>query len=163
MMRAGSPFSAAWRPWPTAVPSYVTCPPVRAKRWVVYANAPFAGPEAMLAYLSRYTHRVAIPNGRLIGFDEAWVTFRYKDYRRGGAERQRVMTLAADESSDASCSTSCRAASRRIRHYGLLAGATRKASLVLARHLLAAAPPPTMTRRKSRPTRVRRVPAAVGA
>ena len=67
--------------------------PVRKKRWVVYAKPPFAGPEAVLAYLSRYTHRVAISNRRLIAFDEAGVTFRYKDYRRDGADRQQVMTL----------------------------------------------------------------------
>ena len=60
---------------------------VRKKRWVVYAKAPFAGPEAVLAYLSRYTHRVAISNRRLIAFDKSGVTFRYKDYRRDGAER----------------------------------------------------------------------------
>src|SRR5690606_14589765 len=71
--------------------------PVRRKRWVVYAKAPFAGPEAVLAYLSRYTHRVAISNSRLIAFDGNEVTFRYKDYRRSGANRQQVMTLAADE------------------------------------------------------------------
>ena len=69
--------------------------PVRKKRWVVYAKPPFTGPEAVLAYLSRYTHRVAISNRRLIAFDETGVTFRYKDYRRDGPERQRVMTLAA--------------------------------------------------------------------
>ena len=71
--------------------------PVRKKRWVVYAKAPFAGPAAVLAYLSRYTHRVAISNRRLISFDEAGVTLRFKDYRRDGAERQQVMTLATDE------------------------------------------------------------------
>ena len=71
--------------------------PVRKKRWVVYAKPPFAGPEAVLAYLSRYTHRVAISNSRLLRYDEDGVTFRYKDYRRGGADRQQVMTLAADE------------------------------------------------------------------
>ena len=71
--------------------------PVRKKRWVVYAKAPFAGPEAVLAYLSRYTHRVAISNSRLLGFDGNEVTFRYKDYRRADANRQQVMTLAADE------------------------------------------------------------------
>lgn len=71
--------------------------PVRKKRWVVYAKAPFAGPEAVLAYLSRYTHRVAISNRRLIAFDETGVTFRYKDYRRDGCDRQQVMTLAVDE------------------------------------------------------------------
>lgn len=58
---------------------------------------PFAGPEAVLAYLARYTHRVAISNSRLLRFDEAGVTFRYKDYRRDGADRQQVMTLPADE------------------------------------------------------------------
>jgi len=71
--------------------------PVRKKRWVVYAKPPFAGPQAVLAYLSRYTHRVAISNRRLIGFDGVDVTFRYKNYRRSGAERQQIMTLAADE------------------------------------------------------------------
>lgn len=55
--------------------------PVRKKRWVVYAKAPFAGPQAVLAYLSRYTHRVAISNSRLIRFDKDSITFRYKDYR----------------------------------------------------------------------------------
>ena len=70
--------------------------PVRKERWVVYAKAPFAGPEAVLAYLSRYTHRVAISNSRLIAFDERGVTFSYKDYRRDGADRQQIMTLAAD-------------------------------------------------------------------
>ncbi len=71
--------------------------PLRKKRWVVYAKPPFAGPEAVLAYLSRYTHRVAISNRRLITCDETSVTFRYKDYRRNGPNRQQVMTLAADE------------------------------------------------------------------
>jgi hypothetical protein len=83
--------------------------PVRAKRWVVGAcprtgqrpdpgaKAPFAGPEAVLAYLARYTHRVAISNSRLIAHDAEAVTFRYKDYRRDGTDRQQVMTLGLDE------------------------------------------------------------------
>jgi len=71
--------------------------PVRKKRWVVYAKPPFAGPEAVLAYLARYTHRVAISNRRLIAFHEAGVTFRYKDYRRNGPERQQAMTLDTHE------------------------------------------------------------------
>jgi hypothetical protein len=71
--------------------------PVRKKRWVVYAKPPFTGPEPVLAYLSRYTHRVAISSRRLIAFDETGVTFRYKDYRLDGPERQRVMTLAPHE------------------------------------------------------------------
>src|ERR1700688_260054 len=70
---------------------------VRNQRWVVYAKPPFAGPEAVFAYLSRYTHRVANSNRRRLAFDETGVTFRYKDYRRDGADRHRVMTLDADE------------------------------------------------------------------
>jgi hypothetical protein len=116
--------------------------PVRKQRWVVYAKAPFAGPEAVLAYLSRYTHRVAISNSRLIGFDEGGVTFRYKDYRRSGADRQQVMTLAADEFIRRFLLHALPKRFHRIRHYGLLAGATHKANIALARMLLAVAPPP---------------------
>jgi hypothetical protein len=71
--------------------------PLRRKNWFVYAKPPFAGPEAVLAYLARYTHRVAISNSRLVSLDERGVTFRYKDYRRNGRQRFRTMTLAADE------------------------------------------------------------------
>jgi Putative transposase/Transposase zinc-binding domain len=113
--------------------------PVRKKRWVVYAKPPFAGPEAVLAYLSRYTHRVAISNRRLLAFDEAAVTFRYKDYRRDGADRQQVMTLAADEFIRRFLLHVLPRGFHRIRHYGLLAGTARKASLALARDLLAVA------------------------
>ncbi|GLS24285.1 IS91 family transposase [Labrys miyagiensis] len=116
--------------------------PVRKKRWVVYAKAPFAGPEAVLAYLSRYTHRVAISNSRLIAFDESGVTFRYKDYRRDGADRQQVMTLATDEFIRRFLLHVLPRGFHRIRHYGLLAGSARKAGLVRARELLNAAPPP---------------------
>jgi hypothetical protein len=115
--------------------------PVRQKRWVVYAKAPFAGPEAVLAYLSRYTHRVAISNSRLLRFDETGVTFRYKDYRRTGADRQQVMTLGADEFICRFLLHTLPKGFHRIRHYGLLAGATRKAHLERARELLGAAPP----------------------
>ena len=62
--------------------------PLRRAEWVVYAKRPFGGPQAVLAYLSRYTHRVAISNSRLLRFDQTGVTFRYKDYRQGGADRQ---------------------------------------------------------------------------
>ncbi len=116
--------------------------PVRKKRWVVYAKPPFSGPEAVLAYLSRYTHRVAISNRRLISFDESGVTFRYKDYRRDGADRQRVMTLAPHEFIRRFLLHVLPRGFHRIRHYGLLAGATRKASIARARELLAVAPPP---------------------
>jgi hypothetical protein len=115
--------------------------PVRKKRWVVYAKPPFAGPEAVLAYLSRYTHRVAISNSRLLRFDEDGVTFRYKDYRRSGADRQQVMTLAADEFIRRFLLHDLPKGFHRIRHYGLLASGTRKDKLERARQLLAVAPP----------------------
>ena len=114
--------------------------PVRKKRWVVYAKPPFAGPETVLAYLSHYTHRVAISNSRLLRFDETGVTFRFKDYRRGGADRQQVMTLAADEFIRRFLLHVLPKGFHRIRHYGLLAGATRKAHLERARELLGIVP-----------------------
>ncbi|MER9871131.1 IS91 family transposase [Mesorhizobium sp. M0136] len=115
--------------------------PVRKKRWVVYAKAPFAGPEAVLAYLSRYTHRVAISNSRLIRLDESGVTFRYKDYRREGADRQQLMTLGPDEFIRRFLLHVLPKGFHRIRHCGLLAGSARKASLALARELLNVAAP----------------------
>ena len=115
--------------------------PVRKKRWVVYAKAPFAGPEAVLAYLSRYTHRVAISNRRLISFDEAGVTLRFKDYRRDGAERQQVMTLATDEFIRRFLIHVLPRGFHRIRHYGLLASSTHKDAMALARRLLGVAAP----------------------
>jgi hypothetical protein len=96
---------------------------------------------ARRAYLSRYTHRVAISNSRLIVFDEDGVTFRYKDYRRPGAERQRVMTLAPDEFIRRFLLHVLPRGFHRIRHYGLLAGSARKVSLALARELLNVATP----------------------
>jgi hypothetical protein len=116
--------------------------PVRKKRWVVYAKAPFAGPEAVLAYLSRYTHRVAISNRRLISFDEAGVTLRFKDYRRDGPERQRVMTLSTDEFIRRFLTHVLPRGFHRIRHYGLLASSSRKTNLARARALLEVAAPP---------------------
>jgi hypothetical protein len=116
--------------------------PVRRKRWIVYAKPPFAGPEAVLAYLSRYTHRVAISNSRLIAFDKTDVTFRYKNYRRDGCDRQQVMTLAVDEFIRRFLLHVLPRGFHRIRHYGLLAGSSRKTSIARARELLNAAPPP---------------------
>jgi hypothetical protein len=103
--------------------------PVRKKPWVVYAKPPFAGPEAVLAYLSRYTHRVGISNRRLLAFDKTGVTFRYKDYRRHDADRQRVMTLGTDEFIRRFLLHVLPRGFHRIRHYGLLASSARKASL----------------------------------
>jgi hypothetical protein len=115
--------------------------PVRKRRWVVYAKPPFAGPEAVLAYLSRYTHRVAISNRRLIAFDPSGVTFRYKNYRRNGLERQQVMKLATHEFIRRFLLHVLPCGFHRIRHYGLLAASSRMASLDRARALLAVAPP----------------------
>jgi hypothetical protein len=107
---------------------------------VVYAKAPFTGPEAVLAYLSRYTHRVAISDHRLIAYDETGVTFRYKDYRCDGPERQRVMTLAPHEFIRRFLLHVLPHGFHRIRHYGLLASSLRKADIARARELLAVTP-----------------------
>ena len=115
--------------------------PLRRKQWVVYAKPPFSGPEAVLAYLSQYTHRVAISNRRLIAFDETGVTFRYKDYRRDGDDRQRTMTLSADEFIRRFLLHVLPKGFHRIRHYGLLASAGRKANVARARELLVALAP----------------------
>src|SRR5207247_8090496 len=71
--------------------------PLRRAEWVVYAKRPFGGPQAVLAYLSRYTHRVAISNSRLIASDSNGVTFKWKDYRAEGRKRYKAMTLATGE------------------------------------------------------------------
>jgi hypothetical protein len=113
---------------------------LRKKNWVVYAKPPFGGPEAVLAYLARYTHRVAISNRRLIALDESGVTFRYKDYRRDGAARYRTMTLAADEFIRRFLLHVLPKGFHRIRHYGLLASASRKANVARVRALLAVPP-----------------------
>jgi hypothetical protein len=115
--------------------------PVRKKRWVVYAKAPFAGPQAVLAYLSRYTHRVAISNRRLLAYDECGVMFRYKDDRRDGAERQQVMSLATDEFIRRFLIHVLPRGFHRIRHYGLLASSRHKDAMALARKLLGVAAP----------------------
>src|SRR5690349_14308284 len=116
--------------------------PVRSKRWAVYAKSPFAGTQAVLAYLSRYTHRVAISNRRLLTFNEVGVTFRYKDYRRNGADRQQLMTLSVDEFIRRFLLHVLPRGFHRIRHYGLLSASACRADLARARELLAVAPPP---------------------
>jgi hypothetical protein len=112
--------------------------PLRRKNWFVYAKPPFAGPEAVLAYLARYTHRVAISNSRLIALDERGVTFRYKNYRRDGRARYRTMTLAPDEFFRRFLLHVLPKGFHRIRHYGLLASAGCKANIAHARELIAA-------------------------
>jgi predicted RNA-binding Zn-ribbon protein involved in translation (DUF1610 family) len=110
--------------------------PLRQCEWVVYAKRPFAGPEAVLAYLSRYTHRVAIANSRLLALDEQGVTFKWKDYRAKGHRQHKTMTLAPDEFIRRFLLHVLPAGLHRIRHYGLFANTTRKDSLARARELL---------------------------
>ena len=119
-----------------------TLSPMRVRKWVVYAKPPFGGPEAVLADLSRTTHRVAISNRRLISLDEAGVTFRYKDYRRDGDARHRTMTLSADEFIRRFLVHVLLKGFHRIRHYGLLATGSRRANITRARDMLAAPAPP---------------------
>src|SRR5690349_14998530 len=115
--------------------------PLRRKNWFVYAKPPFAGPEAVLAYLARYTHRVTIANSRLLALDERGVTFRYKDYRRDGQARYRTMTLAADEFIRRFLLHVLPRGFHRIRHYGLLASAGCKANIARAKELMGAPMP----------------------
>jgi hypothetical protein len=108
--------------------------------WVVYAKRPFAGPAAVLAYLSRYTHRVAISNSRLISMDETGVTFRWKDYRATGKTRHKTMTLESDEFMRRFLLHVLPSGFHRIRHYGLIANNARKENLARARELLQVVP-----------------------
>ena len=117
--------------------------PLRTKNWFVYAKPPFAGPEAVLAYLARYTHRVAISNSRLLALDERGVTFRYKDYRRNGRARYRTMTLMSDEFIRRFLLHILPKGFHRIRHYGLLASATCRTNIARARELIAMPVPVT--------------------
>jgi hypothetical protein len=110
--------------------------PLRSCEWVTYAKRPFAGPEAVLAYLSRYTHRVAISNRRLVAMDENGVRFRWKDYRAKGRTRQKTMTLAPGEFMRRFLLHVLPCGFHRIRHYGLLANAGRREWLAKARALL---------------------------
>ena len=116
--------------------------PLRRKNWFVYAKRPFAGPKAVLAYLSRYTHRVAISNARLIAHDGRGVTFHYKDYRADGLAQRKVMTLATDEFIRRFMLHILPKGFHRIRHYGLFANTGRAAHIARLRELLGCALPP---------------------
>jgi hypothetical protein len=112
--------------------------PLRNIEWIVYAKRPFAGPEQVLAYLARYTHRVAISNHRLTAIDDERVTFTWRDYRDGA--RTKPMSLAADEFIRRFLLHVLPDGFQRIRHYGFLANGHRRAKLALIRKLLPAAP-----------------------
>jgi hypothetical protein len=136
---------------------------LRKLAWVVYAKPPFAGPEAVVKYLGRYTHRIAIANSRLLSIEDGKVTFRWKDYAAGNAER--VMELEACEFLRRFLQHVLPRSFQRIRHVGLLANRRRREALALCRGLLAAeaspepasvsAPPspdpPTSARRDGEP------------
>ena len=119
--------------------------PLRHCEWVVYAKRPFTGPDAVLAYLSRYTHRVAIANSRLIALDEQGVTFKWKDYRAKERVRHKTMTLAPDEFMRRFLLHVLPSGFHRIRHYGLIANTTRKDNLMRARELLTNSKPEDAT------------------
>jgi hypothetical protein len=112
--------------------------PLRRCEWVVYAKRPFAGPQAVLAYLARYTHRVAISNSRLSALEEARVAFKWKDYRIKGRDRLKTMTLDAAEFIRRFLLHVLPSGFHRIRHYGLFGGTVRAHNIERARQLLVA-------------------------
>src|SRR5207244_812350 len=122
---------AAFKAWLAAL---------RKPEWVVYAKRPFGGPDAVLAYLSRYTHRIAIANSRLVAFDGERVTFKWKDYRAKGDARYKLMTLDPDEFIRRFLIHVLPDGFHRIRHYGLFANGGRAENLARARQLLAVQP-----------------------
>ena len=109
----------------------------RRRRWVVYAKQPFAGPEQVLAYLARYTHRIAISNSRITAFDGQRVTFKVKDYRKAGADRYGSMTLSASEFMRRFLIHVLPSGFHRIRHVGFLANTQRAKLVARAREVLA--------------------------
>src|SRR6516165_2095565 len=111
--------------------------------WVVYAKKPFAGPKQVLAYLARYTHRVAIANSRLLDLDETHVSFRWKDYRESGAHKSKVMRLDVGEFMRRFLLHVLPSRFHRIRHYGLFANGHRADKLTLCRHVLDVPSAPT--------------------
>jgi hypothetical protein len=117
--------------------------PLRKTRWFVYSKRPFAGPKAVLAYLSRYTHRVAISNRRLIAFDGQRVTFKVKDYRIEGPGRYTTMTLDVGEFIRRFLIHVLPKGFHRIRHYGLFAGSNRAETIETVREFLNLIPPET--------------------
>ncbi len=123
--------------------------PLRKTRWFVYCKRPFAGPDAVLAYLSRYTHRVAISNSRLIAADDNRVTFKVKDYRIDGPDRYKTMTLDTSEFIRRFLIHVLPTGFHRIRHYGLFANGSRAEALARARELLAAAARSNATREQA--------------
>jgi Putative transposase len=111
--------------------------PLRDSEWVVYCKRPFGGPEEVLRYLARYTHRVAISNRRLVSLNDKGVTFKWKDYRIEGPDRYKVMTLDTHEFIRRFLMHVLPQGFHRIRQYGLLNNAARARNIARARELLA--------------------------
>jgi hypothetical protein len=128
---------------------------LRGSEWVVYAKRPFAGPDAVLAYLSRYMHRVAISNRRLVALDERGVSFRWKDYRTKGRTRHKTMTLSPEEFMRRFLLHVLPDGFHRIRHYGLLANVRRRENLARVRSLLAVSSPVAAAKQPEDATRPR--------
>ena len=126
--------------------------PLRKTEWVVYAKAPFGGPEAVLAYLSRYTHRIAISNSRLISADASTVAFKWKDYRAKSRDRQKIMRLATAEFIRRFLSHVLPRGFHRIRHYGIFANANRVSNITRIRDLLGTKPPQAQPNTKTNNT-----------
>ena len=120
-----------------------TIAPLRRAEWIVYAKKPFSGPEQVLAYLSRYTHRIAIANSRLVGLDDRQVAFTWRDYAHGSTKK--IMRLDAHEFIRRFLLHVLPDGFQRIRHYGFLANGQRNAKLAVIRKLLAVVAPATPT------------------
>jgi putative transposase len=124
--------------------------PLRKIEWVVYTKNPFAGPKQVLRYLSRYTHRVAISNRRLLSTDDNGIAFRWKDYRIDGPQRWKTMTLHPHEFIRRFLTHVLPKGFHRIRHYGLFASANRTTNIARVRELLRA-PPPVVEHEEQKP------------
>jgi predicted Zn-ribbon and HTH transcriptional regulator len=135
--KLGFPGKLAALAEPAAFAAYLA--PLRKIKWVVYAKPPFGGPQQVLDYLGRYTHRVALSNERIQGFDNGQVRFQWKDYRRKPSQQSRLMTLQVEEFIRRFLLHSLPPGLQRIRYYGFLANRGRRANLELCRQLLAQA------------------------
>ena len=135
--------------------------PLRKVEWVVYAKPPFAGPKAVLAYLSRYTHRVAISNSRLVAMDDQGVCFRWKDYRAKGRTRYKTMTLEPQEFMRRFLLHVLPGGFHRIRHYGLLANGSRRADLARVREALQVEVKPPSVDAEATPSAMQQAPVFV--
>jgi len=120
-------------------PYLIWLEPLRNKEWVVYAKQPFAGPDQVLAYLARYTHRVAISNQRLVSADRQGVTFKWKDYRISGPARYKTMSLSHHEFIRRFLLHVLPKGFMRVRHYGFLANRVKQQNLARCRQLLGVA------------------------